>query len=234
VTAINCILQPGWVAVATDTLTTDTRDWGPFMLTAKAHFFPPAEALFACTGAGQMMTQAFNWALVRSITDVDALCAALPEVIRAGHAAGVEAMRARQTDDDHEWESGGKLFVFGWSATAGRFVGYRFSVADGCAAEKLGDGPHRCPAQPEEIRASLRQPPDLCRLTAFQQTEELRKAPEDRNLIGGHLMLYMLVHSPAGVVGQVQRVHPLENFADDQRACQGKWADLMVGAGASS
>lgn len=243
-TAVNCILSPDWVAVATDTLASDPQDWGPLMLMPKAHFLPTAGALFACAGYPSTMTAAYNLALTLSARGVDDISAALSPVVRSAFAQSQAHVRAIQADDDTSWEMAGRLYLFGWSDRAGRFVGYSYGPESDFAAVAMADGVHVNPpvfASPgaADPLAAVQSPYDLCDLTATQQALELEKPAADQNLIGGDVMLYTLSRQSDAERGdpvtmQTRRMWPLEGQAGHAEAIRTKWAGIYQAAGSEA
>lgn len=219
-TAVNCILTPRWVAVATDTLSSDPVDWGPGTLTPKAQFLPTARALFAVTGGGLLLSQAIRRATDVSPTVPEELRAHLPVILREAHLADITRSRGVQPDEDYDWESSGRVYVFGWSEQQARFIGDVYAATASFEPEPLEDGVYANPpiltgadgVNPiTETRTAL----DACALVPMQQAEELKKPLLDQNLIGGHVMLYTLSHfdsPPDGqdpIVMQVRRMAQL-------------------------
>lgn len=226
-TAINTILAPTWAAVATDTLATDPSDWGAGFLIPKAHFLPTARALFAVTGSVELLNVAFATALRASALAAEDLCSVLPAPLREVHDREMQAVRTLHPEEDDAWMGDAKVYVFGWSDPAGRFVGHCYQAAADFEPLAMDDGLQANPAVFVPLGEAnplkrVRTPLDLCDLTARQQAIERRRRREDQNLIGGHVMLYTLTHHPEAehrgedpVVMQVRRMRALAELDVD-------------------
>lgn len=222
-TSVNCILRPNFVAVATDTVATDARDWGPAFMLPKAQFLPTARALLVATGAVLLLEASMVAAIRAAACSIEDLRAVLPPVLRQAHQQAMGYARALHPEEDDDWESGARIYAFGWSDSAQRFIGDCYAVLDDWEPEALEDGVDVnpgiwCAEGQDDPLASVRGPLDLCELVRLQQAAEQERPPEDQNLIGGHVMLYTLTHHPDAedggepVVMQVRRMGELPGW----------------------
>jgi hypothetical protein len=103
-TAINYSLSPTLVALATDTLVTDGRDWWPAFLTPKAAFIPHLEALITCNGMMSVMRDAFNYALSSVADNIEDLTAWLPAICRRSFGESLSLTRLMHPPtEDFSW-----------------------------------------------------------------------------------------------------------------------------------
>lgn len=225
-TAINSLLRPDHVLIATDTLATDVRDLGPGYMVPKVFPLPQAQALIASTGSVAALNGVMEEAFKACVDSLDDLLAVIPPTARKLHEQATAYVRLWQPEDDYSWETNGRLFLFGWDDSCGRFVGYSLRARDGFTPERLADGVHLSPASVGRIpHQDVQNAHDLRKAVAFQQYVELDLPERERNIIGGYVVTYQLSLSPAGdVVIAAQRGHRLERYEQDRARCRAKSA----------
>lgn len=200
-TVLNVMLRPDHALVATDSVATDLRDWGPAALIPKAAFLPSARLLFAATGNVLLLSEAFNGAILRSDREPADLRSWLPGTLKDVQAHTVAEARRLHPEENIDWTQSGRLYVFGWSSRDERIVGDVYAPdADWCDVS-LQDGVEVNPPlllQPDEPNplAEVSQGLDLLPLISRQWRAEDARPLEDRNLIGGPIVFHSLIHAP--------------------------------------
>ena len=227
-TAINYTLTPDFVAVATDTLVTDGADWFPGTLSPKASLLPHLDALITSTTSAAMLRNCFNFSLTAPVSDISELAAHLPAICRQTFQEMLSVGRAMHPDEDFWWTEACAVTLFGWSKAHGRLIGLRFAHKNDFASELLADGVYTHP-QVDGAPASITRANvlDLCVITCEQHRLEMRLAAQDRNAIGGDILLWEMAAEPDGhVVSRVQRVHRFDTRGDDMALIRQKAAML--------
>jgi|GEM_PF-1291349 len=198
-TLLNCLIEPHQVVVFSDTLVCDASDPPrPRSFAAKVHVLPHLGMMVAGRGAHDVIAR-FAATLEAlpcyGADDLDEMAGPILKLL------GQVIPESRAT----------RLFVFGWSAAAGRFVGRRFASETGFALEVL-DGYYVAPGLDEggtfhDAAGSLRLNgvDDLARY-AMRQHDEDRARADWRAGIGGMLMMNVASHAEDGLRFYARRV----------------------------
>jgi len=211
-TVVNWSLQRHQVVVVTDTLLSEHRTGSAAAFVQKAHPVPHLETIISGRGDGGLITAWASYAATRVIArDYDVLAEIAPDLIRQ--------LRAQQLADGSPYDGTCSIFMWGWSPSAGRFVGHVFRSGNDYAAGSLPDGVGCAPGFEDpcdDLIAALQgeNVPQALFDALLQQNRETRRNPDKvhRNNCGGDAMLSMMTVAEDGAV--VSTTRRLMRFAE--------------------
>jgi len=223
----NFSLSPKSVMLATDTLASDVRDWWPSAMASKAAFVPHLGVLITGRAWSDMISACLNYSLFAPVRDVDGLVPAFPSICRQAYREGVALLAAAQPGDSYLSDNAAAINLFGWSNAQQRIVGYRFDGQHDFGPAALPDGIHAHP-QFSGFPAPLSEPgpASILRDMAIRQHQlELCRPIEERNAIGGDILIWTLEADAAGkVTSSVRPIHRFDTYEADMALIEGKAA----------
>lgn len=203
-TITNWYLTGARAVIVTDALASDASYSPSFFLT-KGRSLPHLQTIMAVKGAlhplRMLWERCMNGLMVRDVAE-------LASIAGPFLAHSYDEIRAHVAEDECA------VFMFGWSASARKILGFAFRVETGFTCERLTAGQELIPA----LRGS--EPADWL-ATARQQQDEDRALPlADRDNIGGCLVRHQLVAIPSENRARIEidTLEPMKHYEDDWRA----------------
>jgi len=202
-TAINSYTDAETVVVMADTLMTDASG-KPAAFVSKVFPIPHLSALVSGRGTIALIAGwAFDLCHTMVVDDFDMAVQLAPAALNARWAA-LEGQRTETTT----------VYMWGWSASAGGFVGYSFRSWDGFTSGEMGHGTNYAPGLNDAARkVEIHADPDRMNalvqmmIAAKDENDAIPMNEPDRCNIGGEVVAFMLTRPQSEVLLSVQVIH---------------------------
>lgn len=217
-TAINWWLQPEGVVIVSDSLMgcvppgVPRTEVVPAAFVQKVFPVPHLDAVISGRGDSDIIVAWVNRAATRVLArDFDVLCDLAPDLIR-------KTVQECNDGRDFDFDGTTSIFMWGWSARAGRFVGFSYRSPKNYVPEPMGYGVVFAPMFDAER-------PDIKEAMGGEQTPiALVKAMQQQHLehpadVGGDVMIMTMTKpSDEEIEYSARRLFRFENYEDDYEA----------------